>query len=572
MSQQTPLSEDGVLEVEGLTVEYATVNGAVAAARNVSFVLRQGRSLGIVGESGSGKSTLARAIFDALPPNGRISHGRVLRRGEDITPPSPALERSRWKDISFVPQAAIASLDPLYRVGRQVAEIYQHHRKLDRASANRQAQEILLALELPPAAFEMYPHELSGGMRQRVVIAAALALRPQVLIADEPTTALDTLVQYQVFQRFDAVRREIGTSLILITHDLGLVADYCDDILVMRDGAVVESGPAAQVLFHPTHAYTRELLRATDYLGPSAQTDRADRQAKQRALAAQGAPARGGQATAKPALIEFDRVVRVFRRGMGFLRRGRREVRAVDGVSFSVEQGEVLGIIGASGSGKSTLANMAIGLDRPTSGEIRIEGGPLEDRGRARDRKNSTQMIFQDPYQSMNPIYRVEWIVAEPLRSLRRGSRVPRDELRRRVAAALEAAGLRPANSYLSSRLHQLSGGQRQRVAIARAIVPEPKLILADEPVSMLDVSVRAGVLETLRELASRADRAMIYITHDLGTVGFVCDRLLVLREGRCVETGPCLDILAAPQADYTCALLNAMPGHKLRRKQTVSS
>jgi peptide/nickel transport system ATP-binding protein len=566
-----------VLQVEGLSINYALMDGSLGAVRNVSFRLGRGRALGIVGESGCGKSTLARGIFGALPPNGKIVGGRVSLGGQDITAPSPLLELLRWKELSFVPQAAIASLDPLYRVGRQVAEIYEHHRQLNRRAAWEKAAQMLLALDLPATALDMYPHELSGGMRQRVVIASALALRPQVLIADEPTTALDTLVQHQVFERFNAVRREIGTSLILITHDLGLVADYCDDILVMYGGEVVESGLSADVLFNPAHAYTRQLLNATRRLGPSARVngfaDLPHRQApalvdgqtpEPAARAGSDAQSYGTPLPNTP-LVEFDRVVRIFRRKLRLLRRGRPEIRAVDDVSFAVNRGEVLGIIGASGSGKSTIANIAIGLDRPTSGNIRLEASAPPG-GRAAPR--SVQLIFQDPYQSMNPIYRVDWIVAEPLRVGQKRKRLSRAEINERVLAALEAAGLRPAENYLTSHLHQLSGGQRQRVAIARAIVTEPHLILADEPVSMLDVSVRAGVLETLRELASGRDRAMIYITHDLGTVGFICDRLLVLREGRSVETGPCLQILEAPRADYTRALLSAMPGRKLRQER----
>jgi peptide/nickel transport system ATP-binding protein len=384
-------------------------------------------------------------------------------------------------------------------------------------------------------------------------------LNPRLLIADEPTTALDTLVQHQVFARFDAVRREIGTSLILISHDLGLVSDYCDDILVMRNGEVVESGPTAEVLTHPQHAYTRELLDATERLGPAMATRRDAGGAKD--------PARDAPSAAAPSasLVAFDHVVRVFRRGRGFFGGNRRTIRAVDDVSFTVNGGEALGIIGASGSGKSTIANMAVGLDRPTSGEISRNGRPLTHHSDFHELRRDAQLIFQDPYQSMNSIYRVEWIVAEALRSARIRPRLNRAETRRRVIAALEAAGLRPAADFLSVRLHQLSGGQRQRVAIARAIVTDPHLIIADEPVSMLDVSIRAGVLETLRALTSRDDRAMIYITHDLGTVGFVCDRLIVLRDGRVVEAGPCREILAAPKAQYTRDLLNAMPGHRLR-------
>ena len=572
---------DVVLEVDGLTINYGLMDGSLDAVRDVSFRLGRSRALGIVGESGCGKSTLARGIFGALPPNGKIVQGRVSLRAQEITAPSPVLERLRWKVLSFVPQAAIASLDPLYRVGRQVAEIYEHHEQLHRRAACERAAQMLLALDLPANAYEMYPHELSGGMRQRVVIASALALRPQVLIADEPTTALDTLVQHQVFERFDAIRREIGTAVILITHDLGLVADYCDDILVMYGGEVVESGLAAHVLFNPAHPYTQELLNATRRLGPSARVHGLADLLRQQspAVAAGQAPKPVPQApsdapsSSSPVpntpLIEFDHVVRVFRRKFGFFRRDPGEIRAVDDVSFALNRGEVLGIIGASGSGKSTIANMAIGLDGPTSGSIRLEGDVRAGVGAS---LRSVQLIFQDPYQSMNPIYLVDWIVAEPLRAGQKGKRLPRGEIRRRVSAALEAAGLRPAENYLTSRLHQLSGGQRQRVAIARAIVTEPHLILADEPVSMLDVSVRAGVLETLRELASRRDRAMIYITHDLGTVGFICDRLLVLREGRSVETGLCLDILQGPRADYTRALLNAMPGHKLRQQERIGA
>jgi peptide/nickel transport system ATP-binding protein len=323
----------------------------------------------------------------------------------------------------------------------------------------------------------------------------------------------------------------------------------------MYSGEVVESGKASEVLFRPKHAYTRKLLDATIQLGVSARP----------IVSPQGGTP---LEQLKSPLIEFSHVTRIFQRALGLLKRNRKEARAVDDVSFSVSQGEVLGIIGASGSGKSTIANMAIGLDRPTSGEIRHLGKRLTPGTISRSQKS--QLIFQDPYQSLNPIYRVEWVVSEPLRSARGRPRMSIEEVRKKVLEALAAAGLNAPEKYLLSRLHQLSGGQRQRVAIARAIITEPELILADEPVSMLDVSVRAGVLETLRALAMRPNRAMIYITHDLGTVGFVCDRLLVLRAGRGVEVGSCAEILANPQADYTRALLNAMPGRLLRQHQAA--
>jgi peptide/nickel transport system ATP-binding protein len=542
------------LQVDALTVGYVLPDRFFAAARDVSLTLCRGRSLGIVGESGSGKSTLARSIFGALPPNGRIAEGRVLLAGETITAPSDALERRRWKDISFVPQAAIASLDPLYRIGRQVSEIFEYHLKIGRRAGRKKALDILSALDLPPATFDMYPHELSGGMRQRVVIACALALRPSVLIADEPTTALDTLVQRQVFDRFDAVRQEIGTALILITHDIGLVADYCDDVLVMYEGETVESGSVTEVLVQPKHEYTRRLLEATAQLSANARPSERE----------QTAPSAG-----RPPVIEFDRVGRIFRNGLGFLKRSRQEIKAVDDVSFAVRTGEILGIIGASGSGKSTIANMAIGLDRPTSGEIRKLGGSSRKSTSTTALKG--QLIFQDPYQSLNPIYRVEWVVSEPLRVARKGSRLSRDNIRGKVLEALTAAGFTDPEQYLFSYLHQLSGGQRQRVAIARAIITDPELILADEPVSMLDVSIRVGVLETLHSLAARENRAMIYITHDLATVGFVCDRVIVLRHGKIVEAGSCNQILENPHAGYTRALLDATPGRLLREKEAVT-
>ena len=545
-----------VLSVEGLTVAYSVAGNPVAAVMNASFRLLTGGSLGIVGESGSGKSTLARAIFGALAPNGVITAGHVKIDGENVTAPSAELESCRWKKISFVPQAALASLDPLFKIGRQLSEIYEYHLRLSVRTSRTKAIEMLAAFDLPERTLDMYPHELSGGMQQRVIIAAALALKPKVLIADEPTTALDTLVQRKVFEKFDANRRQIGTSLILVTHDIGLVAEYCDAILVMREGRVVEQGDVADVLARPKHEYTRTLLEAMPSVEKARRTLACAAKEAQPELRSQS-----DESGAANPILEFRGISRIFnQRGSGMFSRARK-IRALDDASFSVRKGEVLGIIGASGSGKTTIANIALGLDRATVGTMLFDGqlrGPRQASGQSTDRR--AQMIFQNPYESLNPIYSVEWIVSEPIRSLEFpfGKRV--GDIRARVLAALDDAGLKPADAFLHRRLHQLSGGQRQRVAIARAIIVRPELIIADEPVSMLDVSIRASVLETLRKLITTGRCGMIYLTHDLATVGSFCDRLIVLRSGKIVENGDCMGVLTAPQSDYTKELLDAIP------------
>lgn len=555
-----------VLSVEGLTVSYSVAGYPVAAVMDASFQLQTGGSLGIVGESGSGKSTLARAIFGALAPNGGITAGQVELDGVNVTAPSAELEACRWKKISFVPQAALASLDPLFKIGRQLSEIYEYHLRLSARTSRAKAIEMLAAFDLPERTLDMYPHELSGGMQQRVIIAAALALKPQVLVADEPTTALDTLVQRKVFDKFDANRRQIGTSIILVTHDIGLVAEYCEDILIMREGRVVEQGSVADVLVRPQHEYTRTLLEAMPSVEKARRTLACATKEAQPELKSQS-----HESSAARPILEFRGISRIFnQRGSGMFSRTK-NIRALDDVSFSVRKGEVLGIIGASGSGKTTIANIALGLDRATVGTMLFDDqppGPGQASGQSADRQ--AQMIFQNPYESLNPIYSVEWIVSEPIRSpeFPFGKRV--DDIRARVLAALDDAGLKPADAFLHRRLHQLSGGQRQRVAIARAIIMRPELIIADEPVSMLDVSIRASVLETLRKLITTGRCGMIYITHDLATVGSFCDRLIVLRSGKIVENGDCMRVLTAPQSDYTRELLCAIPRLAPRSGVTV--
>jgi len=545
-----------ILSVEGLTVAYSVEGNLVTAVMDASFQLHSGSSLGVVGESGSGKSTLARAIFGALAPNGEIIDGKVKLNGENVTAPSAELEACRWKKISFVPQAALASLDPLFKIGRQLSEIYEHHLGLSTRVSLEKAIEILAAFDLPERTLDMYPHELSGGMKQRVIIAAALALKPQVLIADEPTTALDTLVQRKVFDKFDANRQQIGASLILVTHDIGLVAEYCEDILIMRDGRIVEQGSVANVLSRPQHEYTRTLLEATPSIEKARRTVASAFKETQPELNFQN-----NESGSTHPLLEFRGISRVFnQRGSRIFSRTKK-ILALDDISFSVHKGEVLGIIGASGSGKTTIANIALGLDLATVGAMLFDGlppGQGQTSGQSAERR--AQMIFQNPYESLNPIYSVEWIVSEPIRSPEFPFGKSVDNIRARVLTALDNAGLKPADAFLNRRLHQLSGGQRQRVAIARAIIVRPELIIADEPVSMLDVSIRASVLETLRNLITTGQCGMIYITHDLATVGSFCDRLIVLRSGKIVESGDCMRVLTAPQSDYTRELLDAIP------------
>ncbi|MEU7563423.1 ABC transporter ATP-binding protein [Streptomyces eurythermus] len=508
-----------LVEVTDLTVEF----GALRAVDGLSFSLAEGAALALVGESGSGKSTVAGALLGLHRGTGARVGGSVRVAGTDVQAASDEeLRRLRGAKAAMVFQDPLSSLDPYYAIGDQIAEVYRVHARVTRRAARARAVEVLDRVGIPdaPRRARSRPHEFSGGMRQRALIAMALAGEPDLLIADEPTTALDVTVQAQILDLVHALRTETGMGLLLVTHDVGVAAESADDILVMRHGRAVERGPVGAVLAAPAEPYTRELLDAV--------------------------PRVDARRTASPATGEVVLEATGVRREFG---RGRRAFAAVDDVSVTVRRGETLGVVGESGSGKTTLGRMLVGLLEPTAGEIRYEGRPHTGVNPA------VQMVFQDPVSSLNPRRSVGESIADPLRA--RGER-DEERVRGRVSDLLERVGLDRA--HYDRYPHEFSGGQRQRVGIARALAAEPRVLVCDEPVSALDVTTQAQVVALLGELQRELGLALVFIAHDLAVVRQVSDRVAVMRRGRLVEYGPADEVYDSPREPYTRQLLAAVP------------
>ncbi len=530
-----------LLSVEGLRVGFATEGGRVQAVDGVSFELAPGEVLAIVGESGSGKSVTAQTIIGLTrSPNAEIEGSIHLGEIELVEADEEELRKVRGERIAMVFQDPMTSFNPVYRVGAQLVEaIVAHRPRMTRAAARQSAVELLGAVGLrnPDRQANRYPHELSGGMRQRAMIAMALTLEPEVLIADEPTTALDVTIQAQILELLRRLNRERGLATILITHDFGVVAEMADRVLVMHDGKIVERGDLDAVFYSPEDPYTRKLLGAVVRLD-------------------QAPPLRTSRG--KSPLLEVTDLVKHFpvKRGLLFNREVD-QVRAVDGVSFGVAKGETLGLVGESGSGKSTLSRTVLQLLTPTSGSVRFEGREIAglSRRQMRPLRADMQLVFQDPYASLNPRKRVGQIVGEPLRVQGRASGA---ELRSRVQELLDRVGLSAA--HYNRYPHEFSGGQRQRVGIARALALRPKLIIADEPVSALDVSIRAQILDLLSDLQEEFGLTYVFVAHDIGVVRHVSDRIAVMHEGKIVEQGPADQVCERPSDPYTKALLAAVP------------
>ncbi|MGV9605351.1 dipeptide ABC transporter ATP-binding protein [Streptomyces sp. NPDC003631] len=509
-----------LVQVTDLTVEF----GGLRAVDGLSFELAVGGALGLVGESGSGKSTVASALLGLHRDTGARLGGSVLVAGTDVGRASDEeLRRLRGAKAAMVFQDPLSSLDPYYAIGDQIAEVYRVHTRASRRAARARAVEVLDRVGIPDAVrrSRSRPHEFSGGMRQRALIAMALACEPDLLIADEPTTALDVTVQAQILDLLHTLRQETGMGLLLVTHDVGVAAESVDEVLVMRHGKVVEHGSVATVLGAPREEYTRDLLSAV----PRVDVSRVS-------------PA----APSEEVVIEAVGLRREFGRGRG-------RFAAVDDVSLTVRRGETLGVVGESGSGKTTLGRMLVGLLEPTAGEVRYEGGVRSGVGPA------VQMVFQDPVSSLNPRRSVGESIADPLRA--RGERDER-HVRHRVGELLARVGL-DAEHY-DRYPHEFSGGQRQRVGIARALAADPRVIVCDEPVSALDVTTQAQVVALLGELQRELGLALVFVAHDLAVVRQVSDRVAVMRGGRIVEYGPADEVYGAPQDPYTRQLLAAVP------------
>ncbi|MFC7625951.1 nickel ABC transporter ATP-binding protein NikE [Microlunatus sp. GCM10028923] len=529
------------LEWKDVRITYRTArseSGEIAAVDGVSLAIEAGGTVGIAGESGCGKSTLAMSVLRLLPRNAEIS-GSIELAGEDTGSMRwGRLRAVRWTEAAIVFQGAMHSLNPVRTVGRQIVEALELHGGKDSTKESRAARvaELLALVELPAARAESYPHELSGGQKQRVMIAMALACDPDVIIADEPTTALDVVIQAQVLDVLSGLVRDRQLTLMMISHDLSVLAAVCERIVVMRDGRIVEQGPAHDVITNPQHEHTRELAAAFPIIGDPG------------SRFAPGSPTAGDEQSSGPLLEVEDLVVDFHARG--------RHTRAVDHVSMACHPGEIVALVGQSGSGKTTLARTILGLQRPTSGRISYQGRPMPtDRAGLKAYRRTVQFVLQDPSASLNPKHSVYEAVAEGIRI----HRLPGDEAER-VARALTQAELTPPERFLGAIPQELSGGQRQRVVIAGALALEPSFLVADEPVASLDASVRGEILALLLQLKRDLGLGALVITHDLGLAWNIADRVLVMHQGKIVESGPVEQVLLEPAHDYTKTLLKVVP------------
>ncbi|WP_394248441.1 dipeptide ABC transporter ATP-binding protein [Arthrobacter pityocampae] len=594
-----------LLEVRNLAVTFRTTHGEVHAVEDASFTLRRGSALAIVGESGSGKSTTAMACIGLLPGNGRVTSGSILFEGQDLTSLPEAKMRSiRGRAIGLVPQDPMSNLNPVTKIGTQVAETLLVHGMATKKNVRQRVIEVLTAAGLPDAGerAKQYPHEFSGGMRQRALIAIGLACQPRLLIADEPTSALDVTVQRTILDQIETMTEQLGTSVLLITHDLGLAAERASQLVVMHRGRVVETGPADQLLNDPQHPYTQSLVRAAPSvaavrLSPGAFTvDAASRlELAGAAVAEQGAgpavetpdasepaalhtggahaattssdrpaPPAGAATPAVPAnIVEIRDLTKVYKR-----RGSKEDFYAAKNVTLDIPRGQTVAIVGESGSGKTTTARMLLKLIEPTSGTMTFDGLDVAtlDKAQLNDFRQRVQPIFQDPYSSLNPMFTIERIVEEPLNAYKRGSKKERAA---RVRELMDQVSL-PQNA-LRRYPAELSGGQRQRVAIARALALKPELIVCDEPVSALDVLVQAQILKLLGDLQSELGLSYLFISHDLAVVRLISDYVCVMKDGELVEAASSEEVFQNPRHPYTRKLLASIPGNELNIGELAS-
>lgn len=562
-----------LLEVNNLQVQFNTPEGIVTAVNNLSFSIKQGEVLGIVGESGSGKSQTAFALMGLQPANAMIKGSAKFEQQQLLNLSESELNQIRSKKIAMIFQDPMTSLNPYMKVGEQLTEVLRQHNGMGKQQAYDESVAMLEAVKIPDAKQRMdqFPHEFSGGMCQRVMIAMALLCKPQLLIADEPSTALDVTVQAQIMQLLRELQSEFNTAIIMITHDLGVVAGICDNVLVMQNGEMKEYGSVDDIFYRPQHPYTSDLLEAVPRLDKdvdSLQTASGIKVAQQNDecedVVSQAASCSSEQSKAelnKSSVILDVQNIKVHfniakKNALPWSKPS--TLKAVDGVSFQVMAGETLGIVGESGSGKSTLARAIIGLLKPTSGHAIWQDQDLTQFTKQEwlvERRN-IQMIFQDPLGSLNPRMTVGEIVAEPLRTYH--PELSSNERKKQVQAIMTKVGLQP--NLINRYPHEFSGGQCQRIGIARALILKPKLIICDEPVSALDVSIQAQVINLLKQLQQELGLSLIFIAHDLAVVKHISDRVLVMYKGNKVEMADVAKLYAEPQHDYTKALLSAVP------------
>ncbi|HBY93958.1 MAG: ABC transporter ATP-binding protein [Ardenticatenaceae bacterium] len=601
-----------LLEVRDLRMQYETSGGLIHAVDGISFSVAPHQAIGLVGESGCGKSSVARSILRLLPENGQIVGGEVLFEGENLLALSEEqMRRVRWKQVAMIFQSAMNALNPVLPLGEQLVEALEAHTPVEHPEALKRAGELLGMVGIARERMASYPHEMSGGMRQRAIIAMSLMCNPKLIIADEPTTALDVVMQAQILREIKTLQRQLGLGLVLITHDIYVVSQVCDTVAVMYGGEIVEQGPVDSVFGSPTHPYTAALLRSCpnvrgpkrdlvalrgsppDLVAPPAGCRFAPRCPSRQDVCEQPVPTVALQAdrtslchfagsldfdTARFPVVQHEQKAVVSNetlvRATGLQKRfpvrtgllasligGKRQfVHAVDGVDFEIRRGEILGLVGESGCGKTTTGMILSLLESPTSGAVSFDGAELHTLAR-RDLvtfRRRVQPIFQDPYESINPRMRVLDVIGEPLAIHSIGASPA--ERRARVFEMLDLVGLKPPEDFVGKFPHQLSGGQRQRVAIARAMILHPELVVADEPVSMLDASARSGVMQLMLELCRKLAVSYLLITHDLAIARYMCDRIAIMYLGRVVEIGPTEELIANPQHPYTRILLSAVP------------
>jgi oligopeptide/dipeptide ABC transporter ATP-binding protein len=639
-----------VLDIRGLSIAYRTPGGDVAAVRDVDLALHRGRIVGLAGESGCGKSTLAYGAVRLLRPPALITAGSVTYHGTraseggvELTAASAEeLRRLRWREIAIVFQSAMNSLNPVLRIGDQVLDAVRAHMRLPDAQARDRVEAMIELVGIPRARLRSYPHQLSGGMRQRVMIAMALAVEPEVVIMDEPTTGLDVVVQRQILREIFSLKERLGFSVLFITHDLSLLLEIADEVVIMYAGQLIESGSSEQMRLRPAHPYTQGLLRSFPRLRGTPQrltgipgsppdlraplpgcpfvarcayaTDgcrqidmelvpvagdepghltacpfvtaehvEEDHARAARMRAAQGIPVPGpapgavpgrphpagmgangagpagpGPVDAEsPAVLEAVELSKEYRTGSG---RRRTTVAAAHGVSLALRPGRVVALVGESGSGKSTMAKLLAGQERRTGGQILLDGQEIEPSARRdfREYKSEVQMVFQDPFASLNPLHRVSYHLRRALNVHSR--RTGREANPAEVDRLLERVRLSPAAKFRDAYPHELSGGQRQRVSIARALAAEPRVLLADEPVSMLDVSIRLEILDLIQDLRTNLNLAVLYITHDIASARYFADEILVMNAGEIVERGPAEQLTQSPVHPYTKLLIASSP------------
>ena len=540
-----------LLNIEDLKITFESTTGVVEAVRDFDLTIYPGQSVAIVGESGSGKSTAAMSILGLLPGTGKVTNGTITFDGKDLT----SLDEKGWQEIrgneiGLVPQDPMSNLNPVWRIGTQVEESLRANNVVPGSERHKRVVELLEEAGLPDAErrAKQYPHEFSGGMRQRALIAVGLAARPKLLIADEPTSALDVTVQKKILDHLDKLTAELGTSLLFITHDLGLAAERADFLVVMHRGRIVEKGPSLKILRNPQHPYTQRLVKAAPSLA-SARIQSAKAQGLETAERVAGK--RDGEE-----VVRVENLVKEFDvRGQ---KGAKKILRAVDDVSFSLRRGTTLALVGESGSGKSTVANMVLRLLEPTSGRVIFEGQDIAQlKGKELfEMRRKVQVVFQNPYGSLDPMFSVYKCIEEPLALHKVGGRKERES---RVAELLDMVQM--PRSAMRRYPNELSGGQRQRIAIARALALHPEVVVLDEAVSALDVLVQNQIINLLADLQEELDLSYLFITHDLAVVRQTADDIVVMRQGVAVEQGSSDDIFDNPQDPYTQNLINSVPG-----------